>query len=549
MKIQMVEFGGISPYTPPRFLANTQAQTAYNCLTGRGPITPLQNTDPLMQLPKPITAQSIYRFGQDGSDETQYWFHWDQDVDVVRGFINGDKTERTFFSGDGEPKATDVDLMKSASGLHPGASVMLGVPIPQEPLECTVEGTVEESPTTETRVYTYTVVNSWGEESAPYTGSLLTQSVTVQSGEFVRIELPTVPAGNYVAQSIRLYRSVAGTYLLVYASDADGNTVGTEGDIPAGTSFVWDRADADELGTPLPSLTWLPPEKDLRGLVGLPGGVLAGFSGIDLYFSEPYRPFAWPIQYNQTLGYNIVGLGAIDTTVVVLTVGKPYFVQGASPDAMVVVEGDLSQACSSKRSIVSMNNSVIYASPDGIVSLAPGGSGVVTEGLFTKAQWRSLFNPESIHAYAYEDKYIGFYNNGDSSGGFVYDLKAKTFTLNGITAQGGYTDLRTDTLYLTINNHIHKWHAGAPLEYTWRSKMFTLPDLTAFTCYRVTAESYPITVRFYRNGEIHHTNVVTNREIYRLPSGYAHDFEVEVTGTGEIFSIAMAQTPREIASG
>lgn len=546
MKITINQFSGISPLTPPRFLANGQAQTAYNCLTSRGPVQPLKRTTEMMPLAKPGTAQTIYRFGQDESDETRFWFHWDSDVDVVRGFINGDTSERTFFTGDGIPQATDNALMAASDGRYPNRSLMLGVPQPTQPLTVAAEGTADDNPTTETRVYTYTIVNGWGEESQPYTDVTSSMEVDVQSGQHVRVTFPSIPTGAYDPRYRRLYRSVNGVFLLVYATLNDGTVTA---DIPVSADFVLDQADPDELAEELPSLAWQVPPPNLKGLTGLPGGVLAGFAGIDVYFSEPYRPFAWPRQYNQTVGYSIVGLGSIDTTLVVLTTGKPYFIQGASPDAMVVVEADVSQACVSKQSIVSMDGAVIYASPDGLIALAPGGSTNITEQVFGKHQWQELFKPESIRAYSYEGKYIAFYDNGTAQGGFVFDRRAGTFTLHGMYAEGGYSDLKTDTLYLAIDNHIHKWDSGAPLTYTWKSKKFTFPDLVSFTCYRINAEAYPVRARFFRDGVLYHEFLVPNRNIQRLPAGYGHDFEVEVTSEHELFNIQIARSPREIADG
>jgi hypothetical protein len=546
MKITINRFGGISPLTPPRYLQDSQAQTAYNCLTGQGPIQPLKRTTELMVLPKPGTAQSIYRFGQTETNPTRFWFHWDSVVDVVRGFVNGDTTERTFFTGVGIPQATDNELMTSSDGRYPNRSRMLGVPQPTQPLTVAAEGTPDENATTETRVYTYTIVNSWGEESQPYTTVTAGMELDVLSGQHVRVSFPPVPSGAYEPRYRRLYRSVNGVYLLVYAT-IDGGTV--TADIPASADVVLDYNDPDELGEVLPSLTWQTPPPNLKGLTGLPGGVLAGFAGIDVYFSEPYRPFAWPRQYNQTVGYDIVGLGNIDTTLVVLTTGKPYFIQGVSPDAMAVVEADLSQACVSKQSIVSMDGVVIYASPDGLIALAPGGSTNITEQSFGKHQWQSLFKPESIHAYAYEGKYVAFYDTGNAKGGFVFDRRAGTFTLHGIYAEGGYSDLKTDTLYLTVNNRLHTWDTGEPLTFTWKSKKFTFPDLISFTCYRVNAEAYPVQVRFFRDGVLYFTHEVRDRNILRLPAGYAHDFEVEVVSAFEVFNIQIARSPREIADG
>jgi len=536
--IKVTQFGGVAPKVPPRYLQENQAQVALNCPTWLGNLQPIQDTSYIADFSKSGTISSIYKFGQDNYNEDEYWFHWAEDVDVVQGFINGDVTERTYYTGDGYPKVTNNELALSGGSTdYPVASYKLGVPKPTVAPICILGGTPEEEALAETRTYTYTFVNSWGEESGPFSEDPYPASAVIDviEGENVTLTLPTGVSGNYNITHKRIYRSTSGVYLYV-------------AEIPLSQGTYVDTLDPDALVEELPSLTWEPPRDDLKGLTGMPNGVLAAFSGIDVYFSEPYRPFAWPLQYAQSVGYPIVGLGAIDTTLVVLTKGRPFFIQGSTPDSMVVVEGDVSQACVSKQSIVSLNGGVYYASPDGLVALAPGGSRIVTQGLFQKPQWQAL-NPESIRGFISEDRYVGFYDTGVVKGGFIYDPASNSFTLHNIHATAGYSDLETDTLYLAVDNNLHKWEGGSALTYTWRSKVFTMPDLVSFTCFRVNSESYPITITVYRDGQEHHSTTVESRDIQRLPVGYGHDWEFELTGTGVVFSVQIAQSPREIANG
>ena len=126
---------------------------------------------------------------------------------------------------------------------------------------------------------------------------------------------------------------------------------------------------------------------------------MAGFSGRDVYFCDPYHPHAWPENYIQTVDFPVVGLGRMDTTLAVLTKGTPYLIQGTHPANMSIVKSDLEQACVSKKSIVSLMGGVVYAAPDGLMLLSPGGSRIVTESLFDFSQWQAFFKPESIHAF------------------------------------------------------------------------------------------------------------------------------------------------------
>jgi len=540
--ITVNKFSGVSPMTP-RYLGNNAAQTALNCPVWLGSLQSIRGTSEVT--PAPLTKTgvltSIYRFGQNETDEKKYWFHWVEDVDVVQGFINGDTTERTYYTGIGAPKVTNNALALAGAGTnYPVSSYDLGVPKPTTALTTTKTGTPDPNTTTETRVYTFTYVNSWGEESAPFSATDMTPSTEdVYPGESVVVTMPTAPTGSYDVTKKRIYRSASGT----------GNTSFFFVDeIPVATTTYTDSKKGDELNEELSSLTWLQPVSDMEGLVGLPNGVMVGFKGNDVYFSEPFRPFAWPVQYMQTVGYPIVGLGVIDATVVVLTKGRPYFIQGSHPDSMIMVEADVNQACISKRSIVSLNNYVFYASPDGLVGLSPGGSAVVTEGMFDKYSWQSL-SPADLVGCRFENKYIGFLKTTSGNGGFVYDIAAKTWNFHNIYATGGFNDLKNDALYVIKGNELWKWDTGTALSYVWKSKKFTFAEPKGFTCYRVQAEAYPVTMKVYRDGTEIVNISVTDNGLKRLPAGIGTDWEFQLEGNTEVYNVQIAQSPIELNQG
>lgn len=529
-------FGGIAPKVPPRYLQENQAQVAVNCPMFRGSLQPLKGLGPsLLTLPKQGPIKTIYRFGQDIISDTQFWFHWDFDVDVIRGQIPTDTSEWTFYTGDGFPKATYSTLALTGGTAYPMAARPLGILPPPSPV-IAIAGAIPPDPSIlETRVYTYTNVSKeagFEKESAPAPASL---PVDVSVGQDVELSgFAPVPAGYNVTHR-RIYRSVSGVFLFV-------------AEILSSASTFTDDVSAEDLAEELPSLTWQPPPEDLKGIINLPNGMAAGFVGRDVYFCESFRPYAWPEQYVLTVDYPIVGLGRMDTTLVVLTTGVPYFIQGSAPDAMIVVKSDIEQACVSKRSIVSAGNAVIYASPDGLVMLSPSGSTLVTEQSFTRAQWLDNFAPNTIHAYQHDRKYIAFYDDGTKSGGFIFDMATGQIMTHDVYVNAAYTDLVRDKMFIANDSkQVRVWEDGTPLQYMWKSKLFGLPRDTFFSCAQVEAEAYPITANYYVEGVLKFTKIVVNREPFRLPVLVGKDWEVEVTGTGEVFSIVMAQSMAELA--
>lgn len=556
-KIATGAFGGISPVTPPRYLQPGQAQVALNCANWNGPLVPLRGflaEDPdyfgedyvdstyiedlaTSTLPGGA-AQTIYLFGA-LSGSGRRWFQWNTDVDVVPGMIAGDTSERTFYTGDGAPKTTD-DALNPGAGPYPEVSYDLGVAAPLTAPSCAIAGTADANAVPETRVYTYTFVNSWGDESAPFSEDPMPASaiIDVKSGESVNVTLPaTAPVANIT--HIRIYRSVSGggdvEYLYV-------------GEVTIGTTLFNDNVEPDDLGNDgLPSMDWLPPPSTLTGLVGLPGGVLAGFVGRDIYLCEPYHPYAWPIAYVNTVKDKVVGLGVLDTTLVVLTEGRPVFIQGSHPDSMTIVEADVHQACVSKRSIVTLMGAVFYASPDGLMRISPSGSSLVTKSIMSKEQWK-LLNPSSIHAYMHERRYVGFFDSPVyGKGGFVLDLDAGVFIMHDLYPDAGYYSLLDDALIVTVGDAIKRWEGGDSLSYKWRSKLHTYPYPVGFSALRIDTEGSGVLCRIYRDGEMVFSKQVTGRKLERLPSGKGKDWEYELEGTDQVFFYGMAEAAEELA--
>lgn len=536
--ITVKSFGGIAPSVPPRYLQDSQAQVALNCPVFSGSLQPLTDTGAsLLTLPKVGVPRTIYRFGQDNVSDTQHWFHWTADVDVCRSQIAGDTSEWTFFTGDGPPKATYAALATSGSD-YPSAARRLGLPAPTGIAIATENGTPDPTDTPETRVYTFTWVSKeagYEVESAPAPAST---PVDVTSNQTVTLSgFPSVPAGDYNVTHKRVYRSVNGVFLYV-------------GELTAAATTYVDNVAADALGEEIPTLYWAQPPEDLAGLTNLPNGMMAGFVGRDVYFAEPYRPHAWPETYIQTVDYPVVGLGRMDTTLAVLTTGVPYLMQGSHPDSVAVVKSDLEQACVSKRSIVSFGNSVIYAAPDGLMMLSPGGSSIITEKLFNYMQWQQYFAPETIHAHAHDNQYIGFYDNGVTRGGFIFDVTSRQFILHDIYATAGYRDLQRDKLFLAFEDRSLKiWFDGSAKNYTWKSKKYTMPQIMGFSCAQLEAEAYPMTLSVIADGVVIHTQTVTSRNPFRLPPKVGRDWELQIGGSREVFSVSMATSMTELASG
>jgi hypothetical protein len=126
-------FGGMAPRVSPRILDAKLGQHVVNALNTSGELTPLNGMLKIGNglLSKPGTKKSIYRFGKDRPTDEDYWFHWLNDVNVVRGSIADDTSERTYFTGDGLPKITYSPIaLTGSTANYPLNDYTLGVPTP-----------------------------------------------------------------------------------------------------------------------------------------------------------------------------------------------------------------------------------------------------------------------------------------------------------------------------------------------------------------------------------------------------------------------------------
>lgn len=84
---------------------------------------------------------------------------------------------------------------------------------------------------------------------------------------------------------------------------------------------------------------------------------------------------------------------------------------------------------------------------------------------------------------------------------------------------------------------------------TFKSKLFRLPRPSpSFACAEVTADSYPVTARFYADGSLVHTQTVTSSSPFRLPGGFlAQTWQFELQSSGAVQGLAAAHSMQELA--
>ena len=494
--IKIENFGGISPRSSNRLQKPNEAVRADNCKLLSGELRGLHETQVLYDFNPAYPSSVIQRAFRlpltvgaplpiSGSDT---WLGFkDTNVDFVRTPVLQDSFERYYWTGDsynlsGAPQYnTRARINAGNSGGN--APYILGLPAPQN----AVSFLTVPTGTTSTRVYVYTFVTAYGEESAPSPPSAVT---TGAAGTWVINGFDTLASGSlanapYVGHvnvtTIRIYRTVTGFTSTEYYRVAD---------IAIGTASYSDSTPdyTAALDTILPSTTWTPPPTTLKGLTAHPGGFLVGFSGRDLYISEPFRPHAWPIQYIQTMQTEIVGIAIYNDVIVVATTSHPYTGQGMSPLSITMQKIDSVDPCLSRRSMVTTINGVYYSSPQGIVRVTGGATELVTQTLFTREEWQQYFSPTTVYAVPYGLQYIAFYT---TASGFIFSPAEKLAPLTTLDRFSGVVAVQQDQysgdVYLIQNNQVRIWDppASIPYTYTWTSKEFDLPKPVNMGAFRL----------------------------------------------------------------
>lgn len=389
----------------------------------------------------------------------------------------------------------------------------------------------------ESRFYVVTHVTDWGEESAP---SPVSNLVEADQNDGVTVALPSVPSGRYVTKW-RIYRSNT-------ASDTTAFQFVEE--LATGTTTYTDSKKFSQLGETLPTTAWAEPPSTLRGLVGLPNGIMAGFFDNTVAFCEPYAPYAWPVEYQVTTEFPIVGMAVFGSTLFVGTIGNPYFVGGADSASMSAVKLDSNQSCVSRRSIVAVQGGVLYASPDGLCLADQNGVNVISSGWYTREDWQAL-NPSSMFAVENERVYYLFYYNG-TKGCLTFDLAARKLGRIDLSATAAFCDRLNDRLFIANGTSIQEVFGGSTRRTgLWKSGKGTLPAQMPLAWIKVLgqqSDAAPVTVRWYGDGTLRATLTFTNTEPKRLPAGRFLEHEVEVESAARVTSVTLASTTQEFQS-
>jgi len=482
MLIKLANFAGLIPKAGDRNLPDNHASVANNTQLYSGEVRGLRDPLSVADLSAEVfTVKRAYRLN-DGStsiaDAVGDWVAFDDpDVNFVRGALKNDQYDRYYASG-----GTQVPVVNTATDWAAGNTPYdLGVPAPVNALTVTApaSGTVDE-----TRAYVYTFVNTWGEESGPSPVSNIDTGDI--DGTWVLSNFSTAfsgtPTNPRPLQYIRIYRTVTGTRSVDYRFVAE---VATGAVNPYNDTITVDQVSLNES---LPTLDNAMPPSGLQGIVNMPNGIMVGFVGRDIYFSEPYQPHSWPFQYVRSVESPIVGIGVYQQGAVICTTSNPYVCTGVSPDTMILSKLDDVEPCQNFRSILNGLDGVMYASQNGMVLVNQAGAANVTQPLVTRNEWRAEYFPGDSQCATDGSRILSFYN---TSSGWIFtpfEPLGHLVTLSGFADIASVqSDPFTGEAYFISRDVVFLWNpeTTVPLTYTWKSKEFELPYPVNMGAYRI----------------------------------------------------------------
>lgn len=586
--IKLPIFSGMVPSIDPHLLADQNAAYAKDTWLYSGALEGLPKKVMLYNLLNP-NATIAFRIPLNDSDPTYLfssrWVEFENaNTDFIQAPVSGDQYRRFYWTSTSQLPVYNT-LARIIAGQPP---FRLGI---SQPSDISVVASGGSSTTNVSRAYLTTLVSEYGEEGPASTPFLINGRID----DTFAVTIGAVPATDLGVtrniKKIRLYRTItssAGTATYYQVAELNA-TVSPQ-------VYNDTMSDATLASKPiLESTAWTEPPA-LDGFLTMPNGIVAGYEGKNLYFSEAYRPHAWPAAYGLSLEHNIVGLGIIGQTLVVCTDGNPYTASGVNPASITTSKIAAFEPCLSRGSIISTEEGVFYTSPTGLILVNSGYAQNITKQFISRERWNGIVNRAKVNAarlgtayYAYgtgvqraaqdnafQNDTFQMEQEAGSTEGFLLDPGNTNvgFVVLGETSQ--IKSIRNDQFsgeLLLVKEGKVWWldqNPGFTKEpYVWRSKIFQTPVLKNFSAYKVyfytpedvltgpqnydinqvfnPATQYAV-IRIYADGKLVSARELrVPGELHRLPTGFKASFwQIEIEARVKLKSFQMATSVKEL---
>lgn len=568
MKLTLANFKGVAPKFSPEQLADDYAVQSINSRSGRQILESWQQpVDAAGGTLNSTLVKSLFKY-------ENKWFSWTKSgVTAARVPLANDPWAYVVIADPTTyPQMTFNTVAESGTGPWPAATFPLGVQVPSAPtivasgpLTPPEDVTEDDYDYYETS-YIVVFVDAFGRASAP---SAASADVVIKEYEgervwFIDVAMPDVPTDGVAYNAAR---GATGKWY-VYRGNFNAGGSGLyqyTGTILAGTanpvfrdtkpSLLLDESPSTYDWSPPPdNNTAMYPNGPLMKVVAMTD-FLAGHNRKLVCFSEPAAFHAWPTAYYQVFSEEVITITPAGQNLVVLTDANPYVLTGAAPSAMSPVKLAEPAACASSLAVTEVFDRVYFASNDGLFEINGFTVRNVSRDYMTEIQWRAL-----VPATMSFSNYGGFVLIHSAAAGttYVYDPSAPddAFREVDIDPQAVYQLTKSSDMAFVErgSNKVTLFDAddSAVMPLSWKSKVYQFNDPICLSVAKVTANKYPVSVRFShkRVDETEETylKVVTNDRFFYLPfqsRGYRWWAEVNNSTGAEIRTIQIGQSPQE----
>ncbi len=398
------------------------------------------------------------------------------------------------------------------------------------------------------RAYTYTYVNAWGEESGP-APVFVTDAI---DGQVLGFSIPNLAATGYKSISyIRIYRTASGsggTSYLFVAQVAIGS----------GITVYTDSVLTSDLGETLPTMDYDCPPQTLQGLCAMNNGILAAFSGNELYFMEPYLPYAYKPSTIKPLPYKIIGICPTEGGLYVTTTAMPFLITGMTPDAMTDSKVQSVYAGVSKWAICNLGARVVYATNEGLMMLQDiSGSLDLSFTFFTRNVWRDRYASKlaNMHLNTHDGNIIVWFDDGTP--GFMIRFEESNLSFTKLTdvIDAAFRYPVGDGLFVAYSGTVYSFNTGSSTKaFSWQSKDFVSAAPTNYAVLQLVGTG-AVTYELFADGVSKATGSVTlagdDSNVFKLPSGFKarrHSLSLTGSASATIKEAYVANSVQELRS-
>lgn len=585
--LKIKSFGGQIPAIDDHILPDSNAAYAQNTWLAAGRLEGMYAPQLVHTCTTPLTRK-VFRIPLSNLSReyitSSFWMEFqDADTDVVKSPIASDSFERYYWCS----PSMSPHYNTKARLIAGSANYVLGIPQPSAPPGIAVTG---GSATNVTRAYLYTWVSTYGEEGPP---SGPTTTTNHPDGTWtITLTAPTgTDTANRSLDHVNIYRTIT--------SSAGVATFFFVASVPIATTTYAD-SNSDTLvsaNNQLKSTGYTAPPTDLSGMTAMPNGVIAGFRGNEVWFTEPYLPHAWPAAYTINVDFPIVALASLGQSLIIMTAVSPYVATGVNPASMALSRASGILPCLSRGSVISSDDGVLFASAEGMAAISPAGAVIASRKVIDKVEWVDSVYLRTLRCAGLNGAVYGWgssdngcfeptafdparFEQSDQTGsrdGFMMNMDdpriAWTTLVRTDPVDSVMNDVWTGETFIISANKVlwvNTSEASGHEVYLWRSKQFqptspknmgrlkvmfalpvgvTMPTQQVKNTLNQTLQANQLgLVRVYADGILRNTfELRVSGDILPEVSGFYADYwQVEIEARVKIFSVEIGTTAKEL---